>query len=120
MYDVRERANKYLAGEELTFEQADVLWQELKKTGELSLARAVLERIRDGEGLLDGLPKTRKDKERLCQQEALLISKDPELSSAMRHDLALKTLGEEFDLEDAGLDGDAETLGIAGGILKRR
>ena len=28
--------------------------------GEPSLARAVLERIRDGEGLLDGLPKTRK------------------------------------------------------------
>ena len=66
------------------------------------------------------MPKARKDKERLCQQEALLTSKDPELNSAMRHDLALKKSGEEFDLDDAGLDGDAETLGIAGGILKRR
>jgi hypothetical protein len=45
----------------------------LKRSGELPLARAVLERARDGEGLLDELPKSCKDKERLCQQEALLI-----------------------------------------------
>ncbi|MDZ7597791.1 MAG: tetratricopeptide repeat-containing protein [Desulfobacterales bacterium] len=50
----------------------------------------------------------------------LSISKDPEINSAVRHDLAIETLGEEFDLDDPGLDGDAETLGIAGGILKRR
>jgi hypothetical protein len=34
--------------------------------------------------------------------------------------LALKALGEQFDLDDPGLDGDAETLNIAGGILQRR
>lgn len=34
--------------------------------------------------------------------------------------LALKALGEQFDLYDPGLDGDAETLNIAGGMLKRR
>ncbi|MDZ7596810.1 MAG: hypothetical protein U5J82_00570 [Desulfobacterales bacterium] len=80
----------------------NTLWKALKRAGELSLARAVLERVRDGEGLLDGLPKSRKNKERLCQQEALLISKDPEINSAVRHDLAIETLGEEFDLDDRG------------------
>jgi hypothetical protein len=51
----------------------NALWQALKRSGELSLSRAVLERVRDGEGLLDGLTKGRKDKERLCQHKALLI-----------------------------------------------
>jgi len=120
MPSLEDQANRFLAGEELAFNEVNALWQALKRTGELSLARAMLERVRDGEGLLDGLPKNRKDKERLCQQEALLISKDPEINSAVRHDLAIETLGEEFDLDDPGLDGDAETLGIAGGILKRR
>lgn len=112
-----EQANKFLAGEQLTFDQADALWQALKNANELSLARAVLERIRDGESLLDGLPKNRQERKRLCQQEALLTSKDPELNSAVRHSLAIDKLGEEFDLDDSALDGDAETLGIAGGIL---
>lgn len=115
-----QQANKFLAGEQLTFDQADVLWKALKDANEISLARAVLERIRDGESLLDGLPKNRKEKQRLCQQEALLTSKDLELNSAIRHSLAIDKLEEEFDLDDPELDGDAETLGIAGGILKRR
>jgi hypothetical protein len=73
MATIENQASRFLAGEELAFDEVDALWQALKRTGELSLARAVLERVRDGEGLLDGLPKSRKDKERLCQQEALLI-----------------------------------------------
>jgi hypothetical protein len=78
------------------------------------LARAVLERVRDGEGLLDGLPKSRKDKERLCQQEALLISKDPEINSAVRHDLALKTLSASpaASSSDAGRSSDSWGMGV--------
>ena len=56
----------------------------------------------------------------LCREEALLISKDPELGVAVRHRRALEVLQERFALDDPHLDGDAETLGIAGGILKRR
>ena len=73
MASIEDQANRFLAGEELAFNEADALWQALKRSGELSLARAVLERVRDGEGLLDGLTKGRKDKERLCQHKALLI-----------------------------------------------
>jgi predicted acylesterase/phospholipase RssA len=49
-----------------------------------------------------------------------LTSKDPELGVDVRHDRALKILDDHFNLDRARLDGDAETLGIAGGILKRR
>ena len=120
MTDRLDRARAFLAGQDLTFDDANALWKELKNADELSLARRVLERLRDGAGLLDNLPGDRKTKNHLCRQEALLTSKDPELSTAMRHDRALQILGEEFELESAALDGDAETLGIAGGILKRR
>ena len=34
--------------------------------------------------------------------------------------MALETLGEAFELGGPGLDGEAETLNIAGGIRKRR
>ena len=120
MTELQSRARAFLAGGALTFEQANKLWKELKNAEELSLGRRVLERLRDGKGLLDALPADRKTRNKLCQQEALLTSKDPELSTDVRHDRALKILGKEFDLGDAALDGDAETLGIAGGILKRR
>ena len=120
MSDSKQRARAFLAGEALAFEEANGLWKALKKADELSLARSVLSRIRQGEGLLDRVPATRKVKEELCRQEALLTSKDPELSAATRHDQALDILSEAFDLGDAALDGDGETLGIAGGICKRR
>jgi hypothetical protein len=38
----------------------------------------------------------------------------------LRHDKALEILSDMFDLDDPSLNGDAETLGIAGGICKRR
>ena len=120
MTDLKSRARAFLGGEVLTFEEANALWEPLKKADELSLARRVLERLRDGKGLSDGLPTDLDKKNLLCQQEALLTSKDLELSAATRHDQALRVLAEEFRLEAAELDRDSETLGIAGGILKRR
>src|SRR5262249_42363713 len=57
----------------------------------------------------------------LCRQEALLTSKDPELDTATRHDEALNLLTSGFEfIENKELAGDSETLGIAGGICKRR
>jgi predicted acylesterase/phospholipase RssA len=120
MRELRDRARAFLAGTALTFDDANKLWKDLKTADEISLARRVLERLRDGRGLVGQLPADRRTRHKLCQQEALLTSKDPELSTALRHDRALQILTEEFDLQDPALDGDAETLGIAGGILKRR
>jgi predicted acylesterase/phospholipase RssA len=116
-----DRARAFLAGRALTFDEANSLWKELKNTDEIFFARRVLERLRDGKGLIGKPAVDDKSKRALCQQEALLISKDCELSAAIRHDLALGVLTEVFgDLNNNALDGDAETLGIAGGILKRR
>lgn len=120
MANVLEQARAFLAGEALSFAEADALWKQLRKDDELSLARSVLARLRKGTGLLDQLPADRRSKEKLCQQEALLTSKDPEMSSAVRHDRALEVLTEMFDLDDPAMDGEVETLGIAGGIYKRR
>ena len=113
-------AHAFLGGASVRFEAANKLWKQLKDENELSLARLVIARIRRGEGLLDELPSTWEIKARLCQQHAELTSKDPELSASSRHHTAIKILRETFDLDNASLDGDAETLGIAGGICKRR
>ena len=118
---IADRARAFLAGKALPFEEANVLWKDLQKADELSLARRVLERVRDGKGLMDSVPADRRTRTKLCQQEALLTSKDPELNTTVRHDRGVQILEEELgDLQDPALDGDAETLGIAGGILKRR
>jgi predicted acylesterase/phospholipase RssA len=114
-------AHRYLAGMSLTFAQADGLWRALKKADDLSLSRRVLERLRRGEGLLDDLPPDLDLRHELAQQEALLTSKDAELSATFRHDQALRILTREFGrLDDPALEQSRETLGIAGGILKRR
>src|SRR4026207_462593 len=102
-------AREFLSGENLLFKDANQLWEQLKGENEISLARQVVEFIRDQKNLLDKLPAERKTKLRLCQQHAELTSKDPELSSSMRHDQALEILSDMFDLEDPALDGDAET-----------
>ncbi len=117
--ETRDRGESFLRGEALMFDEADALWRSLKKENDLALARAVLARVRDREGLVDQLPSKRSVRERLCREEALLTSKDPELSPAIRHDRALGILEEEFDLEDPELDGD-RILSVAGGIYKRR
>ena len=119
--DEKHEARAFLAGTELDFDDADKLWKALRRLDEISLARRVLGRIRSGHGLTTKAPKDLATKRRLCQQEALLTSKDQELSASFRHDRALDMLAEHFgDLGAAALDGDGETLGIAGGIAKRR
>ena len=120
MTDYVAQARSFLAGESLTFREADRLWKELRKLDELSLSRAVLSRLRQGKYLSDALPGDKAALDELCRQEALLTSKDPELSATTRHRLALDILGKVFVLQDAALDGDTETLGIAGGIHKRQ
>jgi len=120
MTDFAAQANRFLGGESLTFNDADKLWQELRKLDKLPLARAVLSRLRQGKYLSDSLPGDKAVLDELCRQEALLTSKDPELSASTRHRLALDFMGKRFVLQDPALDGDAETLGIAGGIHKRQ
>ena len=115
------RARNYLRGEEFAFDELDALWQALKKRDDLSLARQVLERLRRKKGLIGAFPTDLATRQRLCREEAMLTSKDRELSATLRHDRALEILVDGFgSLDDSARNGDAETLGIAGGILKRR
>jgi predicted acylesterase/phospholipase RssA len=116
-----ERARSFLGGENLTFVEANALWRELMRVNELASARMVLQRMRiEPDCITDGVPADQGLRDELCRQEALLTSKDIELNAADRHDLALKLLASRFDLDNSALDGDRETLGIAGGICKRK
>lgn len=108
----------YLGGAAQLFEVLNELRKQLKAENEISLGRRVIAKMRKEEGLLDDLPPSQKPD--LCRQQAELTSKDQELSVNSRHDIALKILGEMFDLSSTLLNGDSETLGIAGGICKRR
>ena len=111
-------ALEYLAGAAQRFEVLNKLRKQLKSENEITLARRVIAKLRKEEALLDELPLGQKAD--LCRQQAELTSKDPELSVNSRHDIALKILGDMFALDSVALNGDAETLGIAGGICKRR
>ena len=121
-----KQARKFLSGEDLKFGGATVLWQQLKKEDQLSLARSVIQRMRrNPDRVIDGVPN--RAKSTLWREEALLTSKDPELGAAIRHDEALKLLAERFDYieNEASIEGGksyerGDTLGIAGGICKRR
>jgi predicted acylesterase/phospholipase RssA len=118
------KGRSFLAGEALPFADADALWHSLLDRNEPSLARAVLARLREADHdaniLLDELPSARAIRRKLCEQEAMLTSKDEELSAALRHTRAIEILEKEFgDLDDNELT-DPETLGIAAGIFKRK
>lgn len=117
-----EQAKAFLAGEQILFKDADALWKELKGSGEISLGWSVLARMRKDNGaqLIKGLPKVQETLDKLCQQQAMLMSKDPELPSTIKHDRALRVLEERFALDDSRINTDSETLGIAGGICKRK
>jgi hypothetical protein len=120
--ELRERAKRFLAGQQLTFEDATEVWTGLEKCDELSLARTVLRRMREVKKAAPArLAQDSRVLDTLCRQEALLTSKAWELSATVRHRLALEILEERFgSLDDKKYDGDAETLGIAGGIYKRQ
>jgi predicted acylesterase/phospholipase RssA len=116
-----ELARRFLGGEDITFPVANDLWQRLMRADELSLARMVLDRMRlKPDRIIGGIPNDQELRNKLCRQEALLTSKDTEINAADRHDKALQLLASRYDLVNPTLDGDTETLGIAGGICKRR
>jgi predicted acylesterase/phospholipase RssA len=118
--DIVLRARKFLGGERLKFDEANVLWRVLKNADQLALARRVLARLREKpDCLLGSVPNKRDTGDLLCREEALLTSKDLELDATTRHDKALNLLDRRFSLEDDKLT-DGEVLGIAGGICKRR
>ena len=120
--DAVSNARKFLRGEQLKFAEANKLWKQLKNEDQLSLARRVLRQLREKPLCLsDGVPNDTTTKEVLYREEALLTSKDPELDAATRHDDALSLLASKFEfIANSKLAGDGETLGIAGGICKRR
>ena len=82
----------------------------------------MLARLRDSDResdiVIDKFTRDRSLRAQLCQQEALLTSKDEELSAAARHSRAIELLENEFG--DLLALTDAETLGIAAGIYKRK
>ena len=120
----RFRAAAFLAGEQITLAEADALWRNLRQNSDWAVARAVISRLRDGlasdSDILIDATSSRAQRQEWCRQAALLTSKDPELPASTRHDQALAILVQEFDLDSPDLDRDAATLGIAGGICKRR
>lgn len=115
----RRLAEGFIAGDELTTDQVDAIWKACRTDEAFSHARRVLKRRVDP--LADTRiiappadPSTAPTASQLRDQLALLTSKDPDLAASVRHDWALRLL--QADLATSS----AETLGIAGGILKRR
>ena len=85
----------------------------LKRKQEFGLARRVLERAREHPSLTS--ERSRPQARQIVREQALCHSKDASLPYH-RHDEALELLRLGADLESTA---DKETLGIAGGILKR-
>jgi predicted acylesterase/phospholipase RssA len=118
-----DQAKAFFQGRRFPLLSLDRLWIGLKSIHELSLARRVLSQLREqfrtgGQGC--DAPATL-DEDKWCREEALLTSKDPALSASIRHDRALEILRQKFPISEEASNGvDRETLGIAGGILKRR
>lgn len=120
MDNLRERARAFLAGRQLSFADADTLWQDLRRQTDLSTARAVLARMREERALKPGALPAADRLDETVRAEAELTSKDPELNAAERHTRALNILSKRFDLTSSKHDGNGELLGTAAGIYKRR
>lgn len=113
----RRLAERLIGGTPMTVTEVDTLWQACKTDEAFSHARRLLRRRREGAPQID--PARPGDPapvaaQTLREQHAMMTSKDPDLASSLRHDWALQLL--QADLAH----GSAETLGIAGGIWKRR
>ena len=115
----RADADAYLSGRDFSLQDVDALWRALRARDDLSRARRVLARVRQGRGLSGALPDEQMRRV-WCQQHASLTSKDTEVPADRRHTLALCILSDLGNLDDGKFDADGETLGIAAGILKRR
>jgi len=115
----RRLAENFIKGNALTADQVDAIWKACKADEAFSHARRVLKRrlYPDASTTITAPPADpakAPTKDKLREQLALMTSKDPDLAASVRHDWALAIL-------DANLEkSSAETLGIAGGILKRR
>jgi hypothetical protein len=114
----RRLAERFIVGDAFTADQVDAIWKACKTDEAFSQAPRVLKRR------VDPGPETQitapavKPKapspETLREQLALMTSKDPDLAASVRHDWALQILQADTATSTA------ETLGIAGGIYKRR
>ncbi len=114
----RRLAEKFISGEAMSINDVDTLWKACKADELFSQARRILLR-RSGRVESGNITSATGDykgpsQQTLLEQTALMTSKDPDLAASMRHDWALAML--KPDLETSS----GETLGIAGGILKRR
>ena len=108
--DAIEQAKAFLRDGERDAHEAFALVRELKRMQEFGYARRLLGCVRKAEVAEPLATKLR-------QQHALCMSKDGDLPPDARHDMAIAILEAGEDLQTTT---DQETLGIAGGILKRR
>lgn len=116
-----ERAQSFLAGQPLPWAEANALADALMAGNQISLAREVTQHLRQPGSLTDAPAPPPAQGDRLCLQQAMLTSRDPELPANQRHQAALDGLAAHFGpLSQPALDGQAELLGIAAGIHKRR
>lgn len=113
----RRLAERLIQGQAMTVTEVDALWQACRTDEAFSHARRLLRRRREGAPQIgparpgDPAPV---GAQTLREQHAMMTSKDPDLAGSQRHGWALDLL--QADLQH----GSAETLGIAGGIWKRR
>lgn len=113
---LRDEGQSGLAGEMLTAVARRALPGDWRPDERAQLAKVLRDHQQFGYGrrLLARVRSDGPDGERLRQQHALCTYKDLELSTGRRLDRALEILG------DIAESTDAETLGIAGAIHKRR
>lgn len=114
----RRLAEQFISGIEMNEDDVDSVWKACMADDAFSHARRVLKRRVHGDGVrkVEVYPK-RPSRVTLVEKWALNTSKDPDIAASVRHDWALKIL----QAIDLNLDtSSAETLGIAGGIWKRR
>lgn len=102
-----------LSGDDMEPPEAFALANRLRGDSRFGLARRVLKRTR--QGLTKG--KYPKIYDKVFQKSALCTYKDPDLPLAWRLDRAFEILQEPDDLATVQ---DPETLGLAGGIHKRK
>jgi predicted acylesterase/phospholipase RssA len=107
------RAKRILSGEVASPADMLALARRLRAGQALGYARRILALARSN-------PEAARDhalRVKLAQQHALCVSRDPDLLAGERHDLALEILQQG---EDLATTRNQETLGIAGGIWKRK
>ena len=128
--DLVRKAKQFLDGGVFTEEEIRNLALGLKKEFNLKFARLVLQKVTDPDpakrGISDG--ELSDELEQYYLKEcALAISKDPDLSSSEKHDLAMDTLKKVFPDQEFPFSekrdftaNEHDALGVAGGILKRK